>query len=210
MNKKLVAKRNYVLRKVLNSENNLEIIKDFIQAILKIQIKKIELNRYLEEKAKNLPSEDNFGVVDVRVKTKENEELNIGIQFLDGKYIRTKLLLYYTLIHNNQLEYNTKREIVKTITINILDFNYYPNFCYHKVINLSNKKEFDEEIVELHILELPKFQSIYLNSLNKEEQWMTYLKGDNEEEVLRVKRLNYKIAKLDKLVEEFWNKEVIE
>ena len=39
---------------------------------------------------------------------------------------------------------------------------------------------------------------------------MTYLKGDNEEEVLRVKRLNYKIAKLDKLVEEFWNKEVIE
>ena len=104
MNKKLVAKRNYVLRKVLNSENNLEIIKDFIQAILKIQIKKIELNRYLEEKAKNLPSEDNFGVVDVRVKTKENEELNVGIQFLDGKYIRTKLLLYYTLIHNNQLE----------------------------------------------------------------------------------------------------------
>ena len=44
MNKKLVAKRNYVLRKVLNSENNLEIIKDFIQAILKIQIKKIKNN----------------------------------------------------------------------------------------------------------------------------------------------------------------------
>lgn len=209
MNSKLVAKRNFVLRKVFNSNPNLEIIEDFIQAILKIQILKLEINPYLEEKAKNLPSEEDFGVVDVRLITKENKELNVGVQFIDGKYVHTKLLLYYTLIHTNQLEYDKNRKVVKTITINILDYNYYQNFCYHNIINIPNKYEFEEEKIELHILELPKFQPIYLNKLNKEEQWMTYLKGDNQEEVQRIKRLNCKISKLDKLVEKFWNEEVI-
>ena len=67
MNRKFVSKSNRVLRKVLNSKENLDIIQDFIQAFLEIEIKEIKLNPYLETRSKNLPAEENFGIVDVRV-----------------------------------------------------------------------------------------------------------------------------------------------
>ncbi len=52
MNRKLVSKSNFVLRKVLNTKENIDIIKDFIEAILEIDIEKIKLNEYLRKKRK--------------------------------------------------------------------------------------------------------------------------------------------------------------
>ena len=80
-------------------------LKDFIESILDINIKDIYIMPYLEKISKYLPSKENFGIVDVRVKTVNNEELNIGIQTIDGYYVQNKLLLYYAQIHANQLEY---------------------------------------------------------------------------------------------------------
>ena len=118
MNRKLVAKSNYVLRKVLNSKENVDILQDLIESFLKLKIETIELNPYLKNKEKYLPSEENFGIADVRITTKDKETYNVGIQFVDGYYIQNKILLYYAQIHTNQLEYNPERKIAKTITIN--------------------------------------------------------------------------------------------
>ena len=90
MNQKFVSNSNYVFRKILNSEAYLEILKNFIEAILDINIKEISLNPYLKKIEKYLPKEENFGIADVRVTTVENEEINIGIQFIDGIYVQTK------------------------------------------------------------------------------------------------------------------------
>ena len=120
-----------MLRKVLNSEECVDILKNIIESILEIKIKKIELNPYLYKRTKYLPAEENFGIADVRITKDDNEELNVGIQFIDGKYIPTKILMYYEQIHANQLEHDEKREFCRTITINILDFVYFSfkNFC---------------------------------------------------------------------------------
>ena len=48
MNRKFISKSNRVLRKVLNSKENLDILKDLIETFLEIQIEKIALNPYLE------------------------------------------------------------------------------------------------------------------------------------------------------------------
>ena len=125
MNRKFISNSNYVFRKILNSEDCLGIIKNFIEAILDIKIKEIELNPYLKQKENYLPREENFGIADVRIHTYENEEMNVGIQFIDGIYVQTKMLMYYSQIHLNQLEYGDNREFAKTITINLLDFNYF-------------------------------------------------------------------------------------
>lgn len=57
MNRKFVSNSNFVLRKVLNSKENLDIIQDFIESFLDVQIKKISLNPYLKSKERYLPSE---------------------------------------------------------------------------------------------------------------------------------------------------------
>ena len=211
MNRKFISNSNYVLRKVLNNEDCLDILKDFIESILDITIKDIELNSYLEEKSKYLPKEENFGIADVRIRTNENEEMNIGIQFLDGIYIQTKMLMYYAQIHLNQLEYDKKREFARTITINILDFKYFSSQSYNKVIRIkSNEANIKLEELEMHVIELPKFKIEDLNSMTKKEEWIAYLKGCENKTLEKIKDNNKNILLLDELTEKYWIEEKME
>lgn len=57
MNQKLIAKSNFVLSQVLNSEDSLDILQDFIEAILKIKIEEIKLNNH---KGENVVTSKNF------------------------------------------------------------------------------------------------------------------------------------------------------
>lgn len=209
MNRKLVSKSNLVLRKILNKEENVDILKDFIEAILHIKIEKIHLNPYLKNKEKYLPKEENFGVADVRIVTKEKETLNVGIQFIDGFYVQNKLLLYYAQIHTNQLEQQENEKIAKTITINILDFEYFNSKEAHKTIKINEKKNKDGvgETIELHVIELPKWSVSLTKPITKEEAWIVYLAGV-ERDILFEKF--EKIKKLDELLMKFWAEEKIE
>ena len=210
VNKKLISKRNYVLRKVLNTEKNIEIIQNFIESILEIQIKKIQINRYLKEKGKYLPEEENFGIVDCRIQTKDDEQLNVGIQFVDGIYIQTKMLLYYSQIHLNQQEYNDNRKFARTITINLLDFNYFSTPEYEKKINIeTNEKNKESKEIKLDIIELPKI-NLYKNNINKKKEWIIYLEGSNIDEIEKIKQKNKYIRTLDKLLDDYWIKEKME
>ena len=209
MNRKFVSKSNLVLRKVLNSQKNLDIIQDFIESFLNIKIKKIFLNPYLESKSKYLPIEENFGIADARIETTENEELNVGIQIIDGIYIQNKMLLYYSQIHTNQLEYREYKKIAKTITINILDFDFFNTNEYHKKIIIRNKDEIGiSDDIELHVIELPKFHpNLAMPTLTKKEAWTSYLKGNG---VDKENKEFEKIVKLDNLLDKFWREEKME
>ena len=204
MNRKFISKSNRVLRKILNSKENLDIIQDFIETFLKIKIQEIKLNSYLKIRSKYLPKEENFGIADVRIKTSQQEELNIGIQFVDGYYAQNKMLLYYAQIHSNQLEYPDNRKLAKTITINLLDFNYLKSEQYFNKIIIPSKAE---KQLELYVIELPKFECTQKEVINKQEAWMTYLCGEMQEKVLQ--KFN-KIRKLDNLLEEYWKNETMQ
>ena len=210
MNRKLVSKSNFVLRKVLNTKENIDIIKDFIEAILEIDIEKIKLNEYLRKKEKYLPSEENFGVLDCRIQTKEGENFNIGIQYVDGIYIQTKMLLYYSQIHLNQLEYDDNREFARTITINLLDFNYFETQNYEKKISIeTNEKNVKSKEIELYVIELPKVK--YSNDkMSRKKEWIIYLEGSNIEKIEKIKEENKYICELDKQLEKYWENETME
>ena len=207
MNRKFVSKSNRVLRKVLNSEENLDILQDFIESILKIEIIEIKLNSYLEKKSNLLPAEENFGIADVRIRTKEQEEFNIGIQFIDGYYVQNKMLLYYAQIHSNQLEYQDNRRVARTVTINLLDFNYFKTNEYFNKIVIPSKTE---NQIELYLIELSKFMINPYKTFSKQEAWMTYLCGEQEETIEKILKRFYKIKKLDNLLEEYWKNERME
>lgn len=211
MNRKFVSKSNLVLRNVLNNENSLDILQNFIESILKIKIQKIRLNPYLKIRSKFLPSEENFGIADVRITTTNNEELNVGIQFIDGIYVQNKLLLYYAQIHTNQLIYDENRKIAKTITINILDFSYFNTTDYHKIIKIGDNEQLNYlEKLELHIIELPKYKYDIKRKLSEEEAWIGYLVGNRIDLIKKITAQNEKIKKLDKLLDNYWKLEKME
>lgn len=209
MNRKFVAKSNYVLRRVLNSEDNIDILKEFIEIILNIKVKKVEINPYLERKKTKLPAEENFGIADLRIQTEENEELNVGIQIIDGEYILTKMFLYFAQIHLNQIEYDDRRELARTITINILDFIFIPKTKYHSrmIFKEEEMKEIYKDCLEMHMIELPKFGVNLNQEMTLKETWISYLKGECIEKAIRRSK---NIKKLDDLLRKYWKEEVME
>ena len=211
MNQKFVSNSNYIFRKILNSEDCLDILKNLIESILGINIEEISLNPYLKKIERFLPKEENFGIADVRVKTAENEEINIGIQFIDGIYVQTKMLMYSSQIHLNQLEYGDNREFAKTITINLLDFKYFSSKEYQKTIKIkTNEGNIKLEELEMYTIELPKFKCYSEDNMTEKEQWIEYLKGTNENKLEKIKNKNKYIERLDELVEKYWIEEKME
>lgn len=212
MNRKFISNSNYVLRKVLNSKENLDIIQDFIESFLDIEIEEIILNPYLKSKEKYLPSEEKFGIIDVRIKTKDMEELNVGIQFIDGYFIENKMLLYYLQIHSNQLEYNDNRKFTKTVTINLLDFDFFKSNDYHQKIYINTEPDNEgmRERLEFHIIELPKFNRKNIININRENAWMIYLCGNNRSLMNYIAKSNGKIKKLNNLLNKYWQEEIME
>lgn len=212
MNRKFISNSNFVLRKVLNSKDNLDIIQDFIESFLKVKIKEIELNPYLKSREKYLPKEENFGIADVRITLQNGEEYNIGIQFIDGYYVQNKILLYYAQIHANQLQHSKTRKVARTITINLLDFCHFSGEEYHKKILLDTKidKYGKTEKMEFHVIELPKFHFLKDEKITKEKAWLIYLTGNRRQLVEEVKQRYEMINKLDKLLEKYWLEEKME
>lgn len=209
MNRKFISKSNFVLRKILNKEENIDILKEFIEVILNLRTKEIKINPYLKKMKEYLPAEENFGIADFRIKTIENKERNIGIQIIDGEYVLTKMLLYYVQIHVNQIEYEDNRKIAKTMTINILDFILNKDLNYHAKM-LMNEKIMNGKLrdsLEIHILQLPKFKLQQNQITTKKQAWISYLQGVNIESAIKKSE---KIKKLDNLLEKYWREEIME
>ena len=211
MNRKFVSKSNLVLSKILNSNNCLDILKDFIETILKVKIKNITLNNPKENKYYSSTTYYSMGIVEVRIQT-EDEELNVGIQIIDGNYVQNKMFLYYARVHTNQITYNDNRKIAKTVTINILDFNYFSSYNYHRKISIKTNIIDDNilETMEMHVIELPKFKMLNLSNIKKEEAWIGYFQGQNLKLIQLSKEKFSKISKLDELLENYWEEEKIE
>lgn len=207
MNRKFIENSNKILRKILNSNNCLDILKNIVESFLNIKIEKIQINQSPEIENKNSKI---YGIVDMRVTT-NNEELNVGIQIIDGDYIQNKMFLYYAKIHSNQIFYNDGRKIARTATINILDLPFFSSNRYHKIIKIKTNLINDNilETMELHVIELPKFNKILNNESSDEKLWTAYLKGDSIEKIDFAKNKNPQINKLDSLLEEYWQKEII-
>ena len=111
MNQKFVSNSNYVFRRILNSEDCLDILKNLIEAILDINIKEISLNPYLKKIEKYLPKEENFGIADVRVTTAENEEINI-VNYYNKLDIKEESRVIFNLPKENSI-----RTIIKYLKL---------------------------------------------------------------------------------------------
>ncbi len=171
----------------------MDIIQDFVEQVLDTKIVKIISDSCIKNSPESFQGERINGIKEFKIIKENNEKINIGIKIIDGQYIQEKILIYGTLIHANQ---SKKDEICKTVTINILDLDYFSTQDYHK------KLVFDKEEMIFHILELPKFKKEKIES--DKDAWMAYLKCDRENLVEEAKQKNKKIGKLEKILKEYW------
>ena len=190
---RLPITHDYVFKRVFSYEGNESVLKDFLEAVLKIKIKKVEVKN--PELIKN-SKKDKKGILDIKVEMDNNVIIDIEMQAKDEKNIIERSTTYTGKMIASQLQQAETYGILrKTIFIGILNFNYIKRNSYHNVGKMKFEETEQEEYVdmgykeeetiaspfiEMHFIELPKFRKKKPGIDTKLDQWLWFLSGKEE------------------------------
>ena len=176
---------DFAFKKLFGSEENKDLLLALINAILaeQVQIAEIELkNPY------NLADYQagKLSILDIKAQDDQGRWLNIEMQIGQDLNFDKRAIYYWSKLVTEQLSEGMMfRELKKTISINILDFNFIPDdkafHSIYKIINTrTGKDERFDDVLELHYIELRKFRKGYQEIANALDRWITFLTRAHE------------------------------
>ncbi|MDO6355394.1 Rpn family recombination-promoting nuclease/putative transposase [Caloramator sp. CAR-1] len=178
-------KIDFVFKHIFGNEKHKQVLVSFLSAVLRVPKEELEGLEILNSELIKNHKKDKKGVLDVRVKTKDEKEIDIEVQILDSGYMAERTLFYWSKMYTGQIEAGGKyTDLKKCITINIVDFNVTPlkklNSTYHIFEDETNYKLTD--VLEIHFLELKK---LYDKEVPRDENdplvmWMEFIDGNKE------------------------------
>ncbi|WP_242982190.1 MULTISPECIES: Rpn family recombination-promoting nuclease/putative transposase [unclassified Clostridium] len=186
----LDPKNDVVFQKIFGSPENEDILISFLNALLeRTEKEKINHIEYVDTKLSDIEAiDDKIGILDVRVVTEKGIHINVEIQLINRYNMINRTLFYWSRLYSNQIKKGENyKNLNKTITINILNFNYIDSKKYHTTYHLweDDEKTKLTDVLEIHFVELSKYldeQPELNNSLNK---WLAFLTKP-EKEVMEV------------------------
>ena len=203
MKERLKVKNDFVFQRIFGKNENKDILISLLNAILGLKLADVEIgdNTKLEKDR----VEDKQGILDVRAKTDKGIQINIEIQLVNQYNMDKRTLFYWSKMYAEQLNAGQGfSELSKTITINILDFNYIQLEGYHTSYHL--REDTDKEYVltdqmEIHFIELPKFRKIDPNIKDPLDRWLLFLENASEEVLDMAKSEDRTIEKAEKVLD---------
>ena len=205
--KEISLRNDDVFKIALGKNENVHLLKDFLQAILKRKITNIVVKTEvtLDKTVKNSKE----CRLDLLAEIDNKEQINVEIQN-SNKYNTVSRSLYYgsTLYRNSLKEGDDYNKAKRTVVIMILDYNEFKDGTYHEVARM--KRDYNNEIitdkVEYHYIQLPKFIETVKEIKTDEEMWIAYISNqlDKEEkgELIRMKK---SIEEINAIVDEVMN-----
>ena len=201
--KNLNLTNDFVFKKVFGKKGNESILKDLLEAILKIKIKKIELQTEVELERELI--DDKTGVLDIEATIDDNTIIDIEMQMRNQYNMKERSLFYWAGLYYTALKKKGEyKENKRVITINIVNFDMFKEGPYHEKIEL--RREYKNILLtnklEIHFIQLSKFLKEGQEEKDKKMwQWLTFICDKNRKEVERVMKENKEIEKANEELE---------
>ena len=137
------------------------------------------------------PSKNQETVLGIRVITENGININMELQLINGYNMINRTLFYWSRLYYSQIKKGENyKNLNRTITINILNFNFIHSKKYHTVYHLHEDEEKIKltDILEIQFVEIPKFLEGQPELDNRLDMWLTFLTKPDEKvmEVLRM------------------------
>ena len=205
--KRLKVKNDFIFRKLFGDADNKDILISFLNAVLELSDSKrltdIELVDGTSLK-KDSP-EDKLGILDIRARTALGENINIEVQLINQYNMDKRTLFYWAKLFAEQLkEGQPYNDLKKTITINILDFNYIDTEQYSTAFHLWEDKDRScklTDVLEIRFLELPKFRKKQPDLSKPLDRWLVFIEDSPEEVREMAKKQEPAIARAEEVLE---------
>ena len=194
--KSILQPKNDVVFKALFSRGKPRITQAMLEAILKMKIDKLELDKSTDLLNEN--ADDKNGRLDLRAIINGNTECDIEVQLTSNDNIAERFVYYWAKMYAANLKIgDTYSDLRKTISIIILDDDFKltknlgkPQTTW-KIRESENTHLILTYYFEIIIIEIPKVLKAYHKNPNDEVlQWMLFLDNPEKEEVTRIMEEN--------------------
>ena len=198
---------DYIFKRVFAYKGNESVLKDFLEALLKIEIKGIKITN-----PEIIPYEkgEKRGLLDIKAEINDGTMLDVEMQMKNERNTEERATEYMGKMISEQLQFGEDyQNLKKSIVIFITNYNFLKRNSYHSIgrmkfdktiedeyVNLGYDKE-DEvasKYIEVHYIELPKFKKKELSKFTKLDQWMCIF-TQNREGIMLAEKENKEIKR---------------
>ena len=186
----LPLSNDYVFKRIFGKGGNEKILKNLLEAILKINIQKIEI------KNPEIPKEsieEKLSILDIKAEINENTIVDIELQVWNTTAIERRLVVYNAKLIAGEIKVSEKYQTAKdTIVICIINDNVVKRNAYLSLAMLKYEKteeiryvnmgyekeeEYLTDMVKYYIIELPKFKRKKPKVADLLEKWLYVIGG---------------------------------
>lgn len=191
-NKKFMPTNDFFFKKIFGSVGSEKITKSLLEAILKIDITAIDLDKNPITEKEVL--DDKLGVMDIRLEINGNVDCDVEMEMINRGNIEIRLMRYVSKIFIKGLKVGEKYvEAKDSIAILIANFELAKHKEVKKILTEYEMREKDygnivlTDKIKVYILELPKIERMKSEDKNL-NLWIKFIKdlevkhmADNEE-----------------------------
>ena len=198
---------DYIFKRVFAYKGNESVLKDFLEALLKIEIKGIKITN-----PEIIPYEkgEKRGLLDIKAEINDGTMLDVEMQMKNERNTDERATEYMGKMISEQLQVGEDyQNLKKSIVIFITNYNFLKRNSYHSVGRMKFDKTLEDEYVnmgydeedelaskyiEVHYIELPKFKKKELSKFTKLDQWMCIF-TQNKEGIMLAEKENKEIKR---------------
>lgn len=181
-------KVDFVFKSIFGDEKHPEILISFLNAVFGYgEDKKIIKVKIENPNIEKTDIEDKYSILDIKATANDDTKLDIEIQIKNNYDMIPRTIYYLSKLVEEQMEegddYN---KIMKTVTINLLDFELLQNNERIHNTFVYKEKETNEvltELTEIHFLEFPKLRKNDVEIGNLLNDWMIFMENPESEEI---------------------------
>ena len=197
-NKKLNLKNDIVFKAFFSKKGNEEFLIDFLEALLKIKITKIEIQE--DVNLEQLSFKEKGGKLDIQAILNDGVIANIEMQVRNNHNMEVRTTFYASKIMSRETSRGEDyRNIKKIILINILGYNMFKKYdeYIHKtaIVLDGHREEIVIDNIEWWFIELPKFRKMHKNINSKIDQWLLFIDDEEKELVKMAEEKNQTLQK---------------
>jgi len=159
MSSLLAVTSDFVFKLIFGDQRCADILAKFLSVVLNIPLEEFDQLIIVDPHVKKEHEDDKYGILDVRLATKNGAHIHIEIQVLPIPDIKQRLVYYQAKLITGQIQGgNDWDKITRTISIVITDFNLIDNSpAYHHQFRYRTQDGITlTDLTEINILELPK------------------------------------------------------
>ena len=179
-----VLPRTMYLKKLAEIDSRIDELKKTLVSLNeeKQEILDMEL---LPKKLRKKYKEEKYGILDVRVRLREGEQLNIEMQSIAYDYWQERSLFYLGKMYVDQIhEGEDYDKLKKCIHVGILDFTLFEHERYYSCFHIweDTIRDMYSDKFEIHVLELPKLAK-YEYPQTELLRWAQFFGARSREEI---------------------------